>query len=268
MKSILRWAGSKSRICQEVLKQFPEFDGGYYEPFVGSATIFINTSFKNQSIISDTNTELINFLSQIKFDYADVINEFFRFKNSEDEYYKIRALDREQGFDKSSKAFRAARFYYLNKTCFQGLWRVNSHGCNNVPYGKLKSMSHDIDLVKRFSNKLQSTTILEADFEIALSTAKESDFVYIDSPYLPISETSKFASYTKEGFRMKEHLQLKEQVNILNAKGVKFLMSNSSCDKARELYSNYSIKEVITNRSISATNEGRKNIKELLISNY
>lgn len=268
MKSILRWAGSKSRVCQQVLKEFPKFDGSYYEPFVGSGTVFVNTDFKNQSIISDTNTELINFLSQIKSDYTDVINEFSNFKNNEEEYYKIRALDREVGFDKRNKSFRAARFYYLNKTCFQGLWRVNSSGYNNVPYGKLKSISHDIDLVKRFSDKLQLAIILEADFEKALSMAKENDFVYLDPPYIKVSETSNFTSYTKEGFKMKEHLQLKERMDILNARGVKVLLSNSDCDQTKELYKEYSLKEIVTNRSISAINQGRKNIKELLIKNY
>jgi len=268
MKSILRWAGSKSRVCKEVINEFPKFEGTYYEPFLGSATVYINTDFKNQAILADSNTELVNFLDCIKSDYEKVISEFSNFKNEEKEYYQIRKLDREKDYSKSNKFFRAARFYYLNKTCFQGLWRVNSFGYNNVPYGKLKNMSHDMKLVQKFSDKLQSATILEADFEKVLMTAKDGDFIYLDSPYYPVSETSNFVSYTKEGFRHKEHLNLKQQVDIMTTKNVKVLMSNSDCDTIKNLYKDYSIKEIYTNRSISAENHGRKTIKELLIKNY
>lgn len=267
MKSIIRWAGGKSRVIDQVLNEFPKFSGKYYEPFMGSATIYLGSSIQ-KAVLADTNKELINCFEQVKNNHNNVWKEFVKFENTKESYSQIRSMDRKENFNSIPLEVRAARFLYLNKTCFQGLWRVNSRGENNVPYGKLKTIAcHEQNLLE-FSNRVQNAEFKSDDFEVLLKNSGKDDFVYMDPPYIKISETSSFVAYVSSGFPLEEHLRVKKVCDDLNSKGVKFLLSNSDCNETRDLYRNYWIKEITTRRSISAKKENRGEIKELLIKNY
>ncbi len=166
---------------------------------------------------------------------------------------------------------RAARILYLNKTCYNGLYRVNSMGEFNSPFGSYKNPSIINEITLRAVNKYFNKSDIKffnGDFENAVKTAKKGDFVYFDPPYVPISKTSNFTGYNESGFNENEQIRLKELCELLNKKGVKFLLSNSDCEFIRELYKNYDIIEIKAKRAINSNGSNRGLISEVLIRNY
>ena len=192
--------------------------------------------------------------------------------NSEDYFYRIRALDRDkEAFEKMTNVERAARIIYLNKTCYNGLFRVNSAGEFNSPWGRYKNPNitneTTIHALHTYFDKA-NVTIKCGDYRDALKGIRKGAFVYFDPPYVPISSSASFTGYTAGGFGEQEQIALKEQCDVLNAKGIKFLLSNSSCTFIEELYKDYIIEHVNAKRAINANPEKRGEIKEVLVRNY
>lgn len=272
MKSIIRWVGGKARVMEEVLKEFPsDHINTYYEPFIGGASVLLNVLDRNlcdKAIVGDSNEELINCYQQLQKDCYAVIKEYKQFTNSKDAFFKIREMDREPAWLTTNPAFRAARFLYIIKMSFNGLWRVNKKGFNNSPFGRVDEITYDDKEIELFSKIIQSTEFKVCDFTKLLSDVKEKDFVYMDPPYIPISETATFTRYVKEDFTDDKHNELRTMCDELTKKNVKFLLSNSDCDRTRKLFSGYNIIQIDVRRSIAATNVSRGVIKELLIKNF
>ena len=226
-----------------------------------------------KAVISDVSKELINVYWIIKNNIDELIEDLKRHKNEKEYYYKIRALDREKGFNSFSNVLKASRIIYLNKTCYNGLFRVNRKGYFNVPFGRYKNPDivneENLRSVSQYFNE-NSIEILNTDFEDALKNVKKGDFVYLDPPYHPISETSSFTSYTDNGFNENEQIRLKKVCDKLNQIGCKFLLSNSDSNLVMDLYEDYreTLEKVQVPRSINCKASGRGKINEVLIRNY
>ncbi len=212
---------------------------------------------------------MINVYECIRDHPADVVEllEEHAAKNSSEYFYKIRSQDREPEYAQRPAPERAARIIYLNKTCYNGLYRVNSAGQFNKPYGRYAHPNIvNKELIEAMSDYLQGqVTILNGDYQTALATADEHSFVYLDPPYMPISSSASFTRYTEGGFGYKEQERLKETCDDLRKRRVHFLESNSGCDKIRKLYSEYDITIVEAKRSVNSKANKRGAIKEVLI---
>ncbi len=269
---ILKWVGGKRQLLDKITPLIPE-GSIYYEPFVGGGAVLFSLQPK-KAIINDSNRELMNVYKVIKETPEELIENLKAHKenNNEDYFYEIRALDRDkEKYSKLSNIERAARIIYLNKTCYNGLFRVNSAGEFNSPWGRYRNPNivneKTIYAINRYFNKAE-VIILCGDYKEALKEVNEDAFVYLDPPYMPISPSSSFTGYTSAGFDEEEQIQLKEQCDILNSKGVKFLLSNSSCEFIEDLYKDYKITKVSAKRSINSNATKRGEIDEVLVRNY
>lgn len=191
--------------------------------------------------------------------------------NCEDYFYEIRALDRTDNFENMTNIEKAARVIYLNKTCFNRLYRVNKAGLFNSPYGKYKkpniiNESAILAMSDYFNNN--DIKIIQGDYKNALKDLKKDTFVYFDPPYMPISTSSSFTNYTKTSFNEKEQIELKKECDKLDNKGIKFMLSNSDHPLIRELYKDFDIKIVKAKRSINSKGNSRGKINEILVKNY
>ncbi|MEM9509156.1 MAG: DNA adenine methylase [Cyanobacteria bacterium P01_E01_bin.35] len=269
----LKWAGGKRQLLPEIQKFIPTKYTEYYEPFVGAGAVLFSLQPK-KCIINDTNRELINCYQVIRDQPEELIRlcQQHQANNSKEYYYILREQDRQDDFTDRSPTERAARIIYLNKTCFNGLFRVNSSGQFNVPYGKYKNPTiADPAVIKAISVYLNQAqvSILNGDFAQAVSTAKKGAFIYFDPPYHPLSDTSSFTGYSMNGFGEEEQIRLKELCDELTAKGCQVLASNSAAPLIKSLYDdpNYEILEVKATRAINTVASKRGRINELLIHN-
>ena len=261
---LIKWAGGKRNLLKVYKKFFPREFNNYHEPFLGSGAVFFFLKPKKAFLI-DKNEELINFYEVVRDNPLELMALVSTYKVEKDFYYKIRELDPK----KLSKVERAARFLYLNKTAYNGLWRVNSKGKFNVPFGKYKKVKFfDKENLLKASKLLKNAFLLCADFEEVVKYAKQGDFVYLDPPYYPISETSNFRNYTSEGFSEEDHLRVFKVFKTLTEKGCLVMLSNSNSPFIRELFKDFVITEVFANRFINSKADGRKPIIELVIRNY
>lgn len=265
---IIKWAGGKRQLMFELLKNMPKSFNRYFEPFIGGGALFFELQPEN-AYISDVNEELTNLYSVIKNNPNDLIEDLKKHEISKEYFLQIRSIDRDHKYKKLSDIQRASRFIYLNRTCFNGLYRVNSQGQFNVPFGHYKNPRIvDEHNLLNCSNLLQKTEIKNTDFSEILNHVKKGDFVYFDPPYVPLNETSSFTSYTKDGFDIDMQFKLRDVCDELDSMGVKFLLSNSDTPLVNELYENYNIKKVFASRAINANANGRGKITEVLVRNY
>lgn len=269
----LKWAGGKTQLVNQYKPLFPKKFNRYIEPFLGSGAIFfyiIQNYEPSEIILSDINKELIDTYNIIKDDVERLIVELKQHKeyhtNEGKKYYlTIRGVDSK----KLPKLERAARFIYLNKTCFNGLYRVNSKGKFNVPMGSYKNP--DIiqeEKLRKVSELLQNVKIKSMSFEKVVSLAKKEDFVYLDPPYYPLKKGQSFTTYSKDNFLEEEQRNLLDAYNKLHKKGCYIMESNSDTDFIKELYSNYNIHYVQATRMINCNGDKRGKINELVITNY
>ncbi|MGB3299677.1 MAG: DNA adenine methylase [Phormidesmis sp.] len=273
VQPFLKWAGGKRQLVPVIKQHIPRRYTQYYEPFMGAGAVLFSLQ-PAKSIINDTNSELVNCYKVIRDNPDELITLCQQHKNnnSKDYYYKLRVQDRQPCFKELSPVERAARILYLNKTCFNGLFRVNSQGQFNVPYGDYTNPAiADPAVIKAVSLFLNQRTvrICQGDFANSVSTAKRGAFVYFDPPYHPISDTSSFTGYSANGFGEREQERLKLVCDKLSDRGCNVLVSNSNAPLIRELYSDsrYEIVEVSASRTISAVGSKRGKIGELLIYN-
>ncbi len=265
---IVKWVGGKRQLMFELLKNMPEDFNRYFEPFIGGGALFFYLQPDN-AYISDMNEELINLYQVVRDSVDELIADLQKHDISKEYFMEIRNIDRTEEYENWSDVQKASRFIYLNRTCFNGMYRVNSQGQFNVPFGHYKNPRIvDENNLINCSNLLQRTEIKHADFSEILKKVKKGDFVYFDPPYVPLSETSSFTSYTKDGFDLDMQLSLRDVCDELDSMGVKFLLSNSDTQFVNELYENYNIKKVFASRQINANADGRGKITEVLVRNY
>ena len=265
---IVKWVGGKRQLMFELLKNMPENYNRYFEPFIGGGALFFELQPDN-AYISDMNEELINLYQVVRDNVDELITDLQKHDISKEYFMEIRNIDRTEEYKNWSNVKKASRFIYLNRTCFNGMYRVNSKGEFNVPFGHYKNPRIlDENNLINCSNLLRRTEIKHADFSEILKKVKKGDFVYFDPPYVPLSETSSFTSYTKDGFDIDMQFKLRDVCDELDSMGVKFLLSNSDTKLVNELYENYNIKKVFASRQINANADGRGKITEVLVRNY
>jgi DNA adenine methylase len=263
-------------LIPELLKHLPNWPchllrwkGTYFEPFVGGGAMFFAVG-AGRSVLYDTNTELINCMQMVQSDLPMVVIHLEGMTHAEEKYYEVRKKDRDIDWPGAfTPAYRAARFIYLNKTGYNGLWRENSKGQNNVPFGKYKNPTIiDRENLAACSLAFKGTTIEAASFEKVLEHAVPGDFVYFDPPYDVLSPTANFTSYTPGGFGWEEQLLLRQCCEELEKKGVSFLLSNADTERINVLYGGkFFIRKVQSPRAINSKSEKRGMAKEVLIYN-
>ncbi|EPZ43446.1 DNA adenine methylase [Alicyclobacillus acidoterrestris] len=270
VQPFLKWAGGKRQLLDEIRKYVPKGYNTYYEPFVGGGAVLFSLQ-PERAVINDINAELIRTYRVIRDDVDTLLEHLAKHQNDKEYFYELRALDRTEQFEALSPAERASRLIYLNKTCYNGLFRVNRQGQFNVPFGDYKNPNIVNEPVLRAVHQYlveNEIEILNTDFVEAVATAKEGDFVYIDPPYDPISSTSSFTGYSLDGFGRDEQIRLKQTVDSLTNRGCKVLLSNSATDFIKDLYKDYQIVIVTANRAINSNASRRGKIDEVLVMNY
>lgn len=270
LQPFVKWAGGKRQLLPEIHRYIPwDFDV-YYEPFVGAGAVLFDLQ-PAHAVINDVNNELVNTYRVIKDSVDDLIQALSKHKNDKEYYYAIRNVDRTTDYEQWSSVERAARLIFVNKTCFNGLFRTNLSGHWNVPFGHYtnpKIVDEDgLRVISQYLNK-NNVTLLNTDFEDALVSATSADFVYLDPPYDPVSVTSSFTSYYRGGFNRNEQKRLKETVDDLTHRGCRVMLSNSNTHFIRELYADYLIVTTTAKRSINSNASKRGKIEEVLVLNY
>lgn len=273
MKPIVKWVGGKSQLLDTIKKKLPKKFNKYYEPFLGGGAVLLDLQPK-EAVVNDINPELINMYCQVRDNVEQVI-DFLTLLDTHPEkegvdpkdfYYRIRTVFNWNLVEKKTPE-QAARFIYLNKHCFNGLYRVNKKGEFNVPFnGKLTGGSFDPEHLREVSAKLKSVDIRCGDYVDVLEEAESGSFAFIDSPYAPLNPTS-FVDYTKEGFSYEDHIRLAKAFKDLSDRGVYCMLTNHDTPLIRELYKDYKIEVVDVRRSINRNGKDRKGT-EVIITNY
>lgn len=303
-RPFLKWAGGKTRLIQKYIPYFPKHFNTYYEPFLGGGAVFFHL-LPTQSVLTDINPELINVYRCVRDLVEQVISLLAKHQENHSKayYYQVRSNSLNQdecsgtedsvpktlgeccgvghnpalgGISNLSSRFRsndvekAARLIYLNKTCFNGLYRENAKGEFNVPIGRYNNPRIcNPDLLRLVSSVLQPTQIEVRSFELVLNYAQTSqDFVYFDPPYYPLNSTSNFTAYSRYSFGKDEQVKLRDTFVMLAKRGVKVMLSNSDCSFTRELYSAFKVHEVLASRAINSDAKRRGKIAEVLVTSY
>jgi len=268
---VLKWVGGKRQLLPSLLPLVPDTYTTYCEPFVGGGALLFSIQPKH-AIINDVNKELINVYETVRDDVEGVISALKECKNTPEFFYEIRSLDRDiEKYASLSNVERAMRIIYLNKTCFNGLYRVNRKGAFNVPFGSYKKPRIvDEDTLRAVSEYFQENEIIfyNKDYRDILKQLPSESFVYLDPPYDIVSKTSNFVGYTKGGFGRDEQIQLRDTCVSLTKRGVKFMLSNSATDFIKNLYSDFDIKIVKVNRAINSDGSKRGKVDEVVLRNY
>lgn len=269
-KPVVKWAGGKSRIINQLSKYIPNIFNNYHEPFVGGGALFFylfpELRKRNaEAYLADSVEELINLYKEIRDNVEELIKVSKKHVYSKDYYYIIRALKPSE----MTNLERASRTLYLNKTCFNGLYRVNSKGQFNVSFGDYTEpvIVNEVAL-RNASEAFKYANIFNSDFELVLNNVKAGDFVYLDPPYVPLSATSDFTKYTSGSFTIDDHRRLKKAFDLLKEKGCYVMLSNSDTDFVKELYFGCNIKKVSAIRAINSKVTKRGAITELVILSY
>ncbi len=272
-KPFVKWAGGKRQIIDKLLQYAPNDFNTYFEPFVGGGALLFELSPKN-AVINDFNKELINVYECIKDEnkFKKMCSELNHYEasHSEEFYFEIRNKDRDKTkFNKIVDYKRAARTIYLNKSCFNGLYRVNSKNEFNVPFNKKSKVNtydaQNLGIIHSYLN-FNNVKILNVDFEESIKTAKKGDFIYFDPPY--DSDTSTFNSYTEDGFGKEEQVRLAKVFKELADRGCYVMLSNHNTKLVNELYKDFNIYIIEAKRNINSNGKKRGKVEEVIITNY
>ena len=272
-KPFVKWAGGKRQILDKLKEHLPEEYDTYYEPFVGGGALLLDL-LPEKAVINDSNYELMNVYACIqdedKLKKMTKELDSYETKHSEEFYFEIRNKDKDKlKFGKMADYKRAARTIYLNKACFNGLYRVNSKNEFNVPFNKKEKVNtyegSNIEAIHYYLN-YRNVTLKSCDFEEAVKDAKKGDFIYFDPPY--DSDTETFNSYTKDGFGKEEQVRLARVFKELSNKGCYVLLSNHNTKLINELYSDFNIHIIEAKRNINANGKKRGKVEEVIITNY
>jgi len=271
----IKWVGGKRGLLTQLLPLFPKEFNNYHEPFLGGGAVFFELYsqglLKDKKVyLSDINSELINTYNVVKNNPNKLINSLENFKeqHSKEFYYKTREIDRQEEFQKLSDIERATRFIYLNKTCFNGLYRVNRKGYFNTPIGSYKNPNiADRDIILSASEALKNATISNNSFSEVVKNVNKNDLVYFDPPYYPLNATSSFTAYNKNDFLDDKQKELLSVFEDLDESGCFVLHSNSDSEFIRDLYQKHDVNFVKANRFINSKSSGRGKISEVLVRN-
>lgn len=268
----VKWAGGKRQLLTQIKERMPKFYNKYYEPFVGGGAVIFEFLPQN-AVINDINRALVNTYRQICNEPEVFLKVIYKmdsdmWEDGKKYYYSLRERYNEKLMKEEFDIELAALFVFINKHCFNGLYRVNRKGLFNVPYNDSKRKSYDEENIRAISQYLKGVTILEGDFETACENAKERDFIFFDSPYAPLNPTS-FESYTQEGFDIESHKRLSRLFDNLTKRGCYCMLTNHNTKLIKELYSNkgYSLDIVSVKRMINSDASNRVG-EEVIIYNY
>ncbi|HFP2925996.1 modification methylase [Streptococcus pneumoniae] len=272
LQPFTKWTGGKRQLLPVIRELMPKTYNRYFEPFVGGGALFFDLAPKD-AVINDFNAELINCYQQIKDNPQELIEilKVHQEYNSKEYYLDLRSADRDERIDMMSEVQRAARILYMLRVNFNGLYRVNSKNQFNVPYGRYKNPKIvDEELISAISVYLNNNQleIKVGDFEKAIVDVRTGDFVYFDPPYIPLSETSAFTSYTHEGFSFADQVRLRDAFKRLSDTGAYVMLSNSSSALVEELYKDFNIHYVEATRTNGAKSSSRGKISEIMVTNY
>jgi len=266
----LKWVGGKRQLIAAITELLPDNIGTYYEPFIGGGALLFHLK-PQKAVINDFNEELINVYKVIKEEVDNLIVDLQTHKNESDYFYDLRIQDRQEGFEKWSPLKKASRVIYLNKTCFNGLYRVNRSGEFNAPFGRYKNPNivneKTLRAVSQYLNE-NDIQIYNKDFEMVLKKAKKEAFVYFDPPYDPVSKSANFTGYVQGGFGEADQIRLRNLCIKLDKKGIRFLLSNAATPFIEDLYQDFEIQYVKAIRSINSNGKKRGSVDEVLIRNY
>ena len=267
-KPFVKWVGGKTQLLPELTARIPDNFSRYFEPFVGGGALFFYLQ-PEQSILIDINEELTNTYRVMKEKTEELIAALKQHTYEKDYYYRVRNIDRTNEYKNWSDVQRANRLIYLNKSCFNGLYRVNSKGEFNTPFGSYKNPRIvDEANLRAASIALQKAQIITGSFLEVESMINRDDFVYFDPPYAPLNATSNFTGYSQEGFDGELQEELRNLCDRLNQRGIRFMVSNSSAPLILDLYQNYQIDFVYATRAINSKGHKRGKIPEVIVSNY
>ena len=265
-RPVLKWAGGKSRLVDKICDWLPSEIDTYYEPFVGGAAVFfalLKQGRCRKAVLSDRNPELVNVYKAIKTDVGGVIKALSQWQYDEECYYRVR-----DGYKTKSRVEQAARTIYLNKTGYNGLYRVNRSGQFNVPFGRYTNPTIcDERNLRLVAECLKHVSLLVGDFEKVCKKAKEGDAVYLDPPYMPVSETAYFTSYDRHPFALAEHKRLARVFSDLAKRQVTAVLSNSDTPDTRKLFQKWSFELLQVPRAINSRASNRGPVSELLVVN-
>ncbi|MBW5217422.1 DNA adenine methylase [Streptococcus pneumoniae] len=272
LQPFTKWTGGKRQLLPVIRELIPKTYNRYFEPFVGGGALFFDLAPKD-AVINDFNAELINCYQQIKDNPQELIEilKVHQEYNSKEYYLDLRSADRDERIDMMSEVQRAARILYMLRVNFNGLYRVNSKNQFNVPYGRYKNPKIvDEELIYAISVYINNNQleIKVGDFEKAIVDVRTGDFVYFDPPYIPLSETSAFTSYTHEGFSFADQVRLRDAFKRLSDTGAYVMLSNSSSALVEELYKDFNIHYVEATRTNGAKSSSRGKISEIIVTNY
>ena len=261
-KPFLRWAGSKRQLLKHLVEYWPGGDTRYIEPFAGSASLFFELE-PRFAVLGDVNSSLIATYEVIRERPRDVHQSLTRWSKTRTEYYRIRDLSP----SRLSNVEQAARFIYLNRLCFNGLYRTNKSGHFNVPYGGMKTgETPSIDVLTAASKLLSRSELVSGDFENTIDTARANDFVYLDPPFA-MTHRRVFTEYAPKPFGTGDLIRLRQMIANLDARGATFLLSYADCDEGRQLSDGFRTTLVATRRSISGFIDSRRSTNELIVTN-
>lgn len=272
MSPVLKWAGGKTQLLEPITARMPKAYNCYYEPFIGGGAVFLTVS-PDKAVINDINEQLVNLYRQLKSNVTSVISAIRELDSAtcdKEFYYHVRQRYNSKITSNDFDAECAALMIWLNKHCFNGLYRVNGKGLFNVPYNnRVNGKSIDEDNLTAISEYLQKAdvTITCLDFEEVCKNVCADDFVYFDSPYVPVSETADFTDYTKGGFSLEDHKRLAALFRRLDSVGAKVMLSNNDVPLVHELYDGYNIQSLSVKRMINR-NASKRTGQEVLITNY
>ena len=268
----VKWAGGKRQLLGVLSGLMPEGSiKSYCEPFVGGGAMLFHLQ-PSIAYVNDINSELINVYSVIKNSVDELIIELSRFENTQEIFYEVRSWDRDKfRYSSLSDIQKAARIIFLNRTCFNGLFRVNNAGEFNSPFGYYKNPNIvNAPVLKAVSHYLNSAEIhlSSVDYSEVLINLQKGTFVYLDPPYDPVSDSASFTGYTKGGFSRNEQARLRECCDDLSRRGIKFMLSNSATDFIMDLYSEYNITVVKAKRVVNSAGDKRGDVEEVVVRNY
>jgi DNA adenine methylase len=269
-KPIVKWAGGKARLLPELLARLPTHMKTYAEPFAGGAALFFalvsdDTRTFEHAVLADRNEELVACYRAVRADVGGLIDALKHYRYDRDTFYAVRA----EGTEGKSEVERGARLIYLNRTCFNGLWRVNASGKFNVPFGRYDNPRIvDEEGLRLASQALSRAEVVCVDFEEATSKLAVGDFAYFDPPYVPLSKTASFTAYGPGGFGPADQERLSRVLRELRGRGVLAMLSNADTDGARALYKDFSVHVVRAPRAINSNAAKRGDVSELLVTSW
>lgn len=272
LRPLVKWVGGKRQLLPEITRLLPptSLKGTYFEPFLGGGAVLFSLE-PARAKVNDINVELINLYKVVRAQPSELIELVTSYPHDKDFYYSLRGIDRDADAWRSLTSLeQAARTLYLNRAGFNGLYRVNSKGQHNVPFGSNRHLNFNAQNIRSVSDYLRNNNVVftSADYREALSTARPGDFVYIDPPYDPITSTSSFTAYASGGFTRQNQVELRKEVDRLTREGVHVMLSNSATDFIKAEYAHYRIHIVKARRQVNSKPTVRGQVDEIIVTNY